>query len=150
MTSMIVNHIAAQTRSRLVTVGLETLLLEVAQRLAGPRINIVVVCNADGSMAGVIGRTDIVRRIGSCAGSACTTLAADLMTRDVHRCRPQQPLSEVLTMMHTHGRAHVPVIDEALRPVGMLDARDALRALLADERYEEALLRDYVMGVGYH
>lgn len=53
-------------------------------------------------------------------------------------------------MMHTHGCAHVPVIDEALRPIGMLDARDALRALLTDERYEEALLRDYVMGVGYH
>ena len=53
-------------------------------------------------------------------------------------------------MMHTHGCAHVPVIDEALRPVGMLAARDALRALLADERCEEALLRDGAMGGGYH
>lgn len=96
MTSLNVNHIAEHARSRLVTVGLETLLLDVAQRLSGPRINIVVVCNADGTMAGVIGRTDIARRIGSCAGSACTTLAADLMSRNAHHCRPREPLSEVL------------------------------------------------------
>lgn len=150
MTSNTVNRIAAQARSRLVTVGLETLLLDVAQRLAGPRIHIVVVCNADGSMAGVISKTDVVRRIGHCQGSACTTRAADLMTRSVRHCRPQQPLSEVLTIMHTHGLGHIPVLDEGSRPVGVVDARDALRALLADEQYEEALLRDYVMGVGYH
>jgi CBS domain-containing protein len=150
MTSTIVARIADQARSRLVTVGLDALLLEVAQRLAGPRIHIVVVCDADGSMAGVISKTDIVRRIGHCQGSACTTLAVDFMTRSVRHCGSDQPLGEVLTMMHTLGLEHVPVVDEAFKPVGVVDARDALRALLADEQYEEALLRDYVMGVGYH
>lgn len=150
MNSNAVNRIAAQARSRLVTVSLETLLLDVAKRLADPRIHIVVVCDGDGSMAGVIGKTDVVRCIGHCQGSACTTLAADLMTRSVHHCRLHQPLSEVLTIMHTHGLGHMPVVDEAFKPVGVVDARDALRALLTDEQYEEALLRDYVMGVGYH
>lgn len=41
------------------------------------------------------------------------------------------------------------VIDEQSRPTGVVNARDALRTLLAQEKYEEALLRDYVMGIGY-
>ena len=150
MTSTTVNRIATQARSRLVTVGLDTLLLDVAKRLADRRINIVVVCKADGSMAGVVSKTDIVRRIGGCQGSACTTLAADLMTADVRHCGLHEQLGGVLKMMHTHGLAQIPVVDEDSKPVGVVDARDALRALLADEQYEESLLRDYVMGIGYH
>jgi hypothetical protein len=30
-----------------------------------------------------------------------------------------------------------------------VNARDALRLLWAEEKYEEVLLRDYVMGIGY-
>lgn len=150
MASMTVNSITAQAQSRLVTAGLEARLLDVAKQLADQRINIVVVCDADGSMAGVISKTDVVRRIGHCEGSACTTLATDLMTGTVRHCRPHQALGEVLTMMHTHGLVQIPVVDEAFKPVGVVDARDALRALLASEQYEESLLRDYVMGVGYH
>ena len=44
---------------------------------------------------------------------------------------------------------HVPVIDEKSGPSGVVNARDALRVLWAEEKYEEALLRDYVMGIGY-
>ena len=47
------------------------------------------------------------------------------------------------------GFVHVPVIDAAGRPSGVVNARDALRELMAEGQYEEALLRDYVMGVGY-
>ena len=47
------------------------------------------------------------------------------------------------------GFVHVPVIDEEAMPWGVVNARDALRLLWAEEKYEEVLLRDYVMGIGY-
>ena len=47
------------------------------------------------------------------------------------------------------GFVHVPVVDAQHKPSGVLNARDALRELWAEGQYEEALLRDYVMGVGY-
>ena len=52
-------------------------------------------------------------------------------------------------MMAKRGFAHVPVIDEHSKPLGVIYARDALRALLADKKYEASLLRDYIMGIGY-
>jgi len=42
-----------------------------------------------------------------------------------------------------------PWVDQHAIPSGVINARDALRELLAQEQYEESLLRDYVMGVGY-
>ena len=52
-------------------------------------------------------------------------------------------------MMGRRGFVHVPVIDEEAMPWGVVNARDALRLLWAEEKYEEVLLRDYVMGIGY-
>jgi CBS domain-containing protein len=44
---------------------------------------------------------------------------------------------------------HVPVVGEKSRPLGLLHARDILQVLLSEAESEDALLRDYVMGVGY-
>lgn len=51
--------------------------------------------------------------------------------------------------MKDRGLKHVPVIDAESRPLGVLYARDALQELLKEVEYEELLLRDYVMGIGY-
>lgn len=43
---------------------------------------------------------------------------------------------------------HIPIADQELRPIGAINARQAVQALL-DEVGNEELLRDYVLGVGY-
>ena len=52
-------------------------------------------------------------------------------------------------MMKERGLFHVPVVDDNLAPLGVINARDVLLVLLEGSEYEEALLRDYVMGIGY-
>jgi CBS domain-containing protein len=59
------------------------------------------------------------------------------------------PLSDVLARMHARGLIHVLLLGADGHPIGVLNARDGLRALLAAGNHEEALLRNYVMGVGY-
>jgi arabinose-5-phosphate isomerase len=51
--------------------------------------------------------------------------------------------------MNTRGLKNVPVVDQSARPLGLLNARDILQALLSETQSDENLLRDYVMGVGY-
>ena len=145
-----VNHLSAVTHARLATVTLQTPLLEAAQQLSQTHIGLVVVCAPDGVMAGIVSKSDIVRQISHCLGSACRTLASELMTTDVICCQPTDLLSDVLALMHRHGLVHVPVLDAHQRPLGVVNARDALRALVAEGEYEQSLLLDYVMGVGYH
>lgn len=149
MNTKLVSSIGDIARSRLVTIGVDALLMDAAKLLADTQINLVVVCGPDGAMAGVITKTNIVRLIGGCCGNACRTLAADVMTPDVTSCRPTDCLPDVLSMMQERGFVHIPVLDENSRPVGVVNARDALRALMVEGEYEESLLRDYVMGIGY-
>ena len=51
--------------------------------------------------------------------------------------------------MEKRGFVHIPVVDENSKASGVVNDRDALRALLAEGKYEASLLRDYVMGIGY-
>jgi CBS domain-containing protein len=51
--------------------------------------------------------------------------------------------------MKERGLVHIPVVDELYRPSGVVNARDALQALLRDVTDEELLLRAYIMGIGY-
>ena len=71
------------------------------------------------------------------------------MTRNVTCCHPGDTLEDVLSVMNKRGLVRIPIIDDNSRPSGVIDARDALRALMAQANYNETLLRDYVMGVGY-
>ena len=149
LNTKLVSSIEAATRSRLRMVTVDTLLQEVARLLSSTQISLVVVCDQAGVMVGVVTKTNLVRQIGHCKGTASTSTAAEMMTQDVTFCRATDCLTEVLSMMQTRGFVHVPVIDAEGRPSGVVNARDALRELVAEGQYEEALLRDYVMGVGY-
>lgn len=146
---MLVEGLAANARNRLVTIGDDARLIEAAKLLGSPGTDMVVVCGPDGSLAGVITKTDVVRQISRCQGSGCTIAASDLMTRDVVVCRPDNWLHQVWSSMKERGFKNVPITDAASRPVGVLNARDALEGLLHDVEDEGALLRDYVMNVGY-
>lgn len=150
MSTKRVSSIAATAGSRLLTVRADLPLRDVAQLLSGTHISLVVVCDREGTMVGVVSKSDIVRRIGHCTGRSCTDTADSIMTQDVISCRATDGLSDALSKMQSSGLVHLPVVDTEGKPSGVVNARDALRELLLEGQYEEALLRDYVMGVGYH
>lgn len=141
--------IEAVTRSRLLTVGADALLVQVAALLSGAQISVVVVCDAAGTPLGIITETVLVRRLGLGQADFFTTCAADVMTRDFAACGPEEVLSDVLATMHARGIIHVLVVDGSGKAIGVINARDGLRALLAAGNHEETLLRNYVMGLGY-
>ncbi len=136
-------------RSRLLTVAVDALLVDVAALLSSAQISVVVVCNAAGAAVGVVTETILVRRLGLGQADFFVTRAGDVMTPEFTACAPEDLLSEVLAMMHARGLIHVVVLGAEMQPLGVLNARDGLRALLAAGNHEEALLRNYVMGIGY-
>jgi CBS domain-containing protein len=144
-----VSSMAAVARLRLLTVAANNLLVEVAALLSSAQINVVVVCDVAGSALGIITETVLVRRLGLGQADFFTTTAGEVMSRDFTVCAPQDLLADVLAKMHAHGLVYVLVVDANNKVLGVVNARDGLRALLAAGNYEEALLRNYVMGVGY-
>ena len=133
---------------RLITIQADAPLVDVAKLLCDTHRALVVVCDPDGIMAGVITKTDVVRQIAR-SQNLDTITAAAVMTRDVTSCRSNDLLHDVLTTMKERGFVHIPIVDQQSRPSGVVNARDALQALLKEVKDDQLLLRDYVMGIGY-
>lgn len=144
-----VEQLLPVARARLVVIADDASLIEAA-RLLRAGTDLVAVCGIAGTVVGVITKTDVVARISECLGAACTTEAALVMSTDVLRCTPNDLVLEVWSKMQSRGLKNVLVTDADGHPLGVLNARDALGILLQGSRDEESLLRDYVMGVGYH
>ncbi|MCV2352253.1 cyclic nucleotide-binding/CBS domain-containing protein [Paucibacter sp. Y2R2-4] len=144
-----VSAIETVARSRLLTVSADALLVQVAALLSNAQISVVVVCDDAGAVQGLITETLLVRQLGLGQADFFTTTAGAVMTRSLRSCQLQEPLAEVLSSMHEHGLVHMLLTDAANKALGVVTVRDGLRALLLAGKQEEALLRNYVMGVGY-
>jgi CBS domain-containing protein len=149
---ILVEKILPVARERLVTVRDDARLAEAARFLDGRHINLVVVCDKGGAMIGIVTRTDVVRQLSLFLGEGCgcTVPVAMAMTTDVIYCRPDDLLQDVWSIMKERKLLHVPIVGKDLRPLGVINARDALLILLEASENEGVLLREYVMGIGYH
>jgi len=146
---MRVENIQSVALQRLLTIQAGASLAEAAKLLSDTHRALLVVCDLDGVMVGIITKTDFIRQIARNLENLDTVTAAAVMTRDVTSCRPDDLLHDVLATMKERGFVHIPIVDEQARPCGVVNARDALQALLRDVTNEELLLRAYVMGIGY-
>jgi CBS domain-containing protein len=140
-------HKASQ---RLVTISVNATLVEAAQRLnAGA--DIILACSDAGILSGIITKTDIVQYFVKSESDRLPvgTSVASAMKQDVVTCRPEESLTHIWAIMHERGLKNLPILDPQGRPIGILNARDALQILLEESEDEEELLRNYVIGIGY-
>jgi len=147
---MFVHNVLAAARERLVMVGINAPVTEAARALGIPHTHLVAVCNHAGELVGILSKTDIVKHISHCLGHACTVAVSTIMTQDVVCCHPQDLLLDVWLIMKARMLLCIPVVGPDSNPLGILYARDVLQILLTEVEDEEALLRDYIMSVGYH
>lgn len=144
-----VHALLPRARERLIVISSVAPVVEAARLLSVAHTGLVVVCNTEGQISGVVTKADVVREISTCTGCSCTTRVSDIMTEEVVFCTPGQALSDVWASMKKTSLKQIPVIDDSRRPLGVLYANDALETLLNEVEDNEVFLRDYVMGVGY-
>ena len=75
--------------------------------------------------------------------------AGAIMTKPALTCHIDEALEQVWAVMNSRTLPCAPILDDDGRPQGVLFARDVAIALIDEVNYDEKLLRDYVMGVGY-
>ena len=146
---MRVQSILPVAQKRMITIQEDASLVDAARLLSDTHRALLVVCNGEGAMVGVITKTDVVRQVAQCQGSVEGKRLSTVMTRTVTSCQSDDQLHDVLAVMKERGFVHIPIVDKNSRPAGVVNTRDALQALLREVKDEELLLRAYVMGVGY-
>ena len=133
--------------ARLAVVTADTLLRDAAAALSNPRVGLLVVCDENSRATGVVSKSDIVRHLTDAGVTEAPV--AGLMSRNVVSCRPEDDLYATWQRMAAQSLQNMPVLGADLKPLGVLDIRDALKILLEQEEYQERLLLNYVAGIGY-
>ena len=144
---MFVERLYGSTSSRLAVIGRDATVRDAAKSLSRPGIGLVVVCAPAGSLEGVLSKSDLIRHLRS--PSRASSPASALMSRSVVTCGPKDDVHDVWQAMTARNLQNVPVIDDAARPLGILDIRDAMKVLFEEEQLQGRMLFNYVTGVGY-
>jgi predicted transcriptional regulator len=92
-------------------------------------------------------KSDLIRHLSR--PNHISSPASVLMSRSVITCGPKDDVHDVWQTMAARSLQNVPVIDGAAKPLGILDIRDAMKALFEEEELQERMLSNYVTGVGY-
>lgn len=87
---------------------------------------VLVVDESDGSLLGICTERDLVFKVVADGLDAKKTAVGDVMTVNPQTISPDKPFGHALHMMFEGGFRHLPVVDAAGRPIGVLSSRDAL------------------------
>ena len=146
---ILVKHILEAAQKRLVVLSQEASLFDAARILANRDTPLVVVCDSDGIAVGVISSNHVINVLATAGVDAFSLNAGAIMTKPVLSCRVDENLQQIWAVMNSRILPCAPIVDDDGRAQGVLHARDVAIALIDEVNYEEVLLRDYVMGVGY-
>jgi CBS domain-containing protein len=150
--AVFVQSVLKATKRKAAILRPEASVAEAAELLAPRDVQIVVVCDDRGKIAGVVTDSDIVRDLARCRGTerVCAPNISALMSRNVVSCRPQDRVEQILSVMKERGLRRIPVVDDAGGVAGLITMRDALLYLYEQAKLDEESLKEYFLGAGYH
>jgi CBS domain-containing protein len=85
------------------------------------RVGCLLVCRDD-RLVGIFTERDLVRRVLA-AGLPLSAAVADCMTPDPVTVGPKEPIGAAVRRMEEGGYRHLPVVDDAGRPLGVLSVK---------------------------
>ena len=143
---MRVSELLKSNRQSLATSIPEESITSVCTRLSSLNIGALPVCDANGTLVGIISERDVVRAFAKESARLAERRVRDLMTREVVTCESETTMLEAEKLMHKHRIRHIPVMDGA-KLVGMLSIRDVLVWRWQETRDEVNVLRDAMIAV---
>jgi CBS domain-containing protein len=126
-----------------VTVRPEASVSTVVHRLVLERIGALVVSEDGRHIAGVVTESDIVRALAADGAAAVASgrRVAELMTRNVATCTPEDTVKRVMAEMTRRRVRHLPVV-EGGGLAGIVSIGDVVKSRLGEVELEADVLRD--------
>lgn len=131
-----------------VTATKEMSVREACCLMAGQRIGALLVLDGK-RIAGIFTERDALNKVLAGNLNPDTTQLSEVMVADPQTIYADKPLAYALHMMAEGGFRHVPVVDNAGVPVGMVSARDALGQDMIDLEREIQHLKELEASIGY-
>jgi CBS domain-containing protein len=118
----------------LLTAPAGTAVSEAARWMRGRRVGAILVVENE-QLVGIFTERDALFRVLAEKRDGSTTTLSDVMTANPTAIRTSDSFPMALHLMHEGRFRHVPVVDDAGRPVGIISSRDAMGQELEDFMY---------------
>jgi len=143
---MLVHQILKSKPSQdVVTIAPDASVTDAAELLSTRKIGTVVISKDGSSASGILSERDIVSELGRRGAGCLSDPVADIMTKDIVTCAPNDTSDSVLKTM-TEGRfRHMPVLDDD-KMVGLISIGDVVKAQLSELAMEKDALQGMIMG----
>jgi CBS domain-containing protein len=141
---MYVRDIIATKGGRVFTTQPGATIAAITRLLAQHRIGAVLVTDEQEQVVGILSERDIVRGLAAHGSGVVEMSVADLMTRDVLRCQPDDTIADIMGVMTARRIRHLPVMEEG-RLAGLVSIGDVVKYRLDETKLEVESLRDYVL-----
>jgi CBS domain-containing protein len=115
----------------------------VAQCLTENKIGAAPVVDENGLVVGMLSERDITRAVGQFADKAAELVAEDLMTRIVASCVPEDDIVDIMKLMTSARRRHIPVMS-GQKLLGIISIGDVVKVRLEEAEFEVDTLRSYI------
>ncbi|MEE4377243.1 MAG: CBS domain-containing protein [Candidatus Competibacteraceae bacterium] len=103
----------------------------------------VIIPSASGEPIGILTERDIIRLYAEGRIAFDTLLVKDCMTTGLILAKPDDEVTEVLTVMTQRRFRHMPVVQED-QIIGVISIGDLVKAQLEETAEEARALRDYI------
>jgi acetoin utilization protein AcuB len=124
--------------TRVVSVEMDDRLEVVKKIFDTLKFHHLLVVGDDGKLKGVVSDRDLLKALSPYVGSVAEN-ARDLatlnkrvhqiMSRNLLTLQPRASILEAVNLLLEHRISCIPIVDETLKPVGILSWRDVLRAM---------------------
>ncbi len=123
----------------------ETVISTVIRKLKLEGVGALVVSEDGEHVVGIISERDVVRGLAEHGAELLDMRVADLMTKNVKTCSPEDDLKHVMTEMTRSRIRHLPVTEDG-RMCGIVSIGDVVKTRLDELETETSALRDYIVG----
>lgn len=123
----------------------ETVISTVIRKLKLEGVGALVVSEDGAHVIGIISERDVVRGLAEHGAELLDMRVADLMTKNVKTCSPEDDLKHVMTEMTRSRIRHLPVTEDG-RMCGIVSIGDVVKTRLDELETETNVLRDYIVG----
>jgi CBS domain-containing protein len=141
---MHVSDILKAKGSKVITVRPDLSIQHIAQRLRAERVGALVVSENGSAVDGIISERDVAHGLAEHGTDILSRTAAELMTKAVVTCSPNDTIAHVAKVMTHQRMRHLPVT-EGRRLVGIVSIGDVVRHRLDELELEASVLRDYAV-----
>ena len=126
-----------------VTVPASASVADAIHAMSEYKVGSVIIPNADGSPAGIFTERDVLKLCAEGRTDFAKMSIRPCMTCDMTTGKPEDSVSEVLSIMTAKRFRHLPVVEDG-KMTGMVSIGDLVKAKLEETAQEAQSLRDYI------